>query len=212
LFLQNGIIIANDKRKEVKRQSFFILQWSINSLTEKIINMKNKLFAALAMIVSAFLWTSCGKDGADGHNGMDGNANVIASAWFTPSVWDGGSGDWYFDIADGAITADIVENGAILAYVSLSGDLYDGFAIRPLPAYAVGCNWDYLLPNDGQSYGMIEFTTDMIDYPATVGYNFRYILIPSSVMLKSSKLKSTSVADLKNMPYKDVCKLLGIQE
>jgi len=154
-----------------------------------------------------------GPAGYDGRDGLDGNANVTASKWFTPTTWAGQTGDWYFDVSSSAITKDIVETGAVLAYVSLPGDLYNDFTVRPLPAYALNSNWDFLLPNDNNtSYGKIEFTSDMTNMPGTNGYNFRFIIIEAGYLLKSTKLKSTKMSDLKTMPYKDVCKLLGIQE
>lgn len=179
------------------------------------------IFSFIFIALTTFVWTGCVKEGPagpaglngfNGLDGLDGNANVIASPWYTPNSWSGTNNDWYFDVSNTAITADIVENGAILAYVSIPGDVYD-YAVRPLPAFIIGANWDFLLPNDGQSnYGEIEFTTDMFDRPGTAGYNFRFILIPASYTLKSAKLKSTKLSDLKKMPYKEVCQLFGIKE
>lgn len=161
---------------------------------------------------SAFLWTGCSQEGPQGPAGLDGNANVIASQWYSPTAWDGSSGDWYFVVTNSAISQDIVESGAILAYVSLPGDIYNEYTVRPLPAYAIGANWDFLLPNDGQSYGTIEFTSDMVNRPGTSGYNFRFILIPSNYSLKSASLNAPGLNDLRKMSYKEVCNLFGIKE
>ena len=178
--------------------------------------LKNMKLRTILFILSAamfsIMWTGCSQEGPQGPAGMDGNANVIASPWYTPTAWDGSSGDWYFDITSSSISQDIVEGGAILAYVSLPGDLYNDFTVRPLPAYAIGANWDFLLPNDGQTYGSIEFTSDMLDRPGTSGYNFRFILIPSNYSLKSASLKKPGIADLKKMSYSEVCNYLGIKE
>ena len=175
------------------------------------------IFSTLLVATSAFLWTGCvktgpqGPQGTAGYDGLDGNSVVTASPWYTPTAWSGQANDWFFDVTSSSITKDMVEGGTILAYGSFPGDLYDGKAVRPLPAFAIGCNWDFLLPNDGNSsYGTIEFTSDMTARPGTNGYNFRFILIPATYYLKSSKLKSA--ADLKSMPYADVCKFLGIKE
>ena len=162
--------------------------------------------------MSAILLTGCSQEGPQGPDGLDGNANVTASPWYTPTTWKGLSGDWFFDIKNSAISQDIVESGAILAYVSLPGDLYNDYSVRPLPAYAIGTNWDFLLPNDGHSYGTIEFTSDMINMPGTSGYNFRFILIPSNNSLKSASLSTPALSDLKKMSYKEVCKLFNITE
>ena len=119
--------------------------------------MKFKTIVSTLVVASSILlWTGCAKDGNQGPAGLDGNANVIASKWITPGGWDGSSGDWYFDVQNSAITMDIVESGVVLAYASLPGDI-SNMAVRPLPAYIIGANWDFLLPNDGQSqYGMIN--------------------------------------------------------
>lgn len=165
------------------------------------------------------LMTGCNKEGKqgppglDGKPGLDAKADVITSQWITPAAWQGQTKDWYFDVSNTAITMDIVENGAILAYVSLKGDIYNGFAVRPLPAYAIGANWDFLLPNDGKSqYGQIEFSSDMVDQPGTSGFSFRFILIPSNINLKSASLNIPNLSDLKKMSYQEVCKLFKIQE
>jgi hypothetical protein len=179
--------------------------------------MKYKIkFSYLLMAITALLLTGCGKEGPQGLQGpagQDGNANVIASPWYTPTSWAGQTGDWYFDVSNSAITKDVVESGAILAYMSVPGDLYNNYTVRPLPAYAINAHWDFLLPNDGKSnYGAIEFTSDMVSRPGTSGYNFRFIIIPANYNLKSTLLKSTGDNDFKKMSYQQVCKLFGIQE
>jgi hypothetical protein len=170
---------------------------------------KTKFFY-LTIALSSLLWMGCVKEGPQG---PDGNANVLTSGWITPTSWSGASGDWYFDVDNSEITADVVESGVILAYMSVPGDVYNDYTVRPLPAYAIGANWDFLLPNDGGSnYNTIEFTSDMVSKPGTTGYNFRFIIIPASYDLKSSPLKSGKVSDLKKMSYQEVCKVLGIKE
>lgn len=156
---------------------------------------------------SILVFTGCkGKDGDDGLDGLD--ATVYYSEWITPSAWSGESGDWYFSVIAPDLTEDIVESGVILAYVSLDGDIYEA-AVRPLPAYAVGANWSFLIPD----YEIIEFTSDMILQPFTTGNFFRFIAIPGNVeTLKSASLEKISEKELKSMPYKDVCKLFDIPE
>jgi hypothetical protein len=166
------------------------------------------LFAAFLMIFIS----GCSQEGPQGPPGEDGNADVTASPWYTPNAWEGSSGDWYFDIDNSAISQDIVESGAILAYVSLPGDLYNDLTVRPLPAYAIDANWDFLFPNDGQTYGTIEFTSDMVNMPGTSGYNFRFILIPASYILKSASLNSPGLNELKKMTYLEVCQFFNIAE
>jgi len=150
-----------------------------------------------------------GPAGQNGTNGADGNANVIASPWITPTSWAGQTGDWYFDVASTAISQSVVENGVILAYMWVPGDIYSA-DVRPLPSTALGANWNFLIPD----YGLIEFTSDGTTIPGTTGYNFRFILITSSstLSLKSGSTNGLRKSELQNMSYKDVCKQLGIAE
>jgi hypothetical protein len=145
--------------------------------------MKTKIMIYLFLVFSILVFTGC-KEKEDGLDGLDDlDATVYYSGWITPSAWLGTSTDWYFNIDAPNLTADIVERGVILAYASLDGDIYDA-AVRPLPAYAVGANWSFLIPD----YAIIEFTSDMISQPLTTGNHFRYIAIPGN----TETLKSAS--------------------
>ncbi|NVO20566.1 MAG: hypothetical protein HXX13_12770 [Bacteroidetes bacterium] len=166
---------------------------------------KNLVF--LMMASTLLLALGCSKEGPAGKNGIDGNANVISSPWYSPTSWTLDGGEWYFDIDDNAINQDIVESGVILAYVSLPNDTYSK-AVRQLPAYALGCNWDYMIPY----YGRIEFVSDAQIKPGTSNYYFRYILIPANHFLKSTAGNNSMAEILRNMSYSDVCKKYNIPE
>lgn len=169
--------------------------------------MKAKIIIYLFAAFSILVISGCKDEGAPGLDGKD--ATVYYSEWITPAAWSGTSGDWYFDVSAPDLTEDIVENGVILAYVWLADDLYDATAVRPLPAYAVGANWSFLV----FEFGSIEFTSDMISKPFTTGNHFRFIAIPGNILtLKSASLKNISKSELRSMPYKDVCKLFNIAE
>jgi len=173
--------------------------------------MKTYMKLSFFILLSG-LFFSCSKEGPQGPAGYD--ANVIYSEWFVPSVWKDGATDWYFDAAAPDLTQSIVESGVVLAYISFStADVYNG-AVRPLPCYVAGSNWDFLLPPS--PYGSIEFTNDANTAPSTVGnpIQFRFIAIPGLIQAKSApaSIKGKSVSELKAMPYKDVCKLLNIPE
>ena len=169
--------------------------------------MKTKIISIyLLVIFSIVLFTGCSNKGMQGPAGQD--ATVYYSEWVTPSAWLGKSGDWYFNVNAPDLTADIVENGVVLAYVWLADDIYAN-AVRPLPAYAVGANWAFLIPD----YKSIEFTSDMIEQPHTTGNHFRFVAIPGTEpALKSVTFKNKSEQELRSMSYKDICKFLNIPE
>jgi hypothetical protein len=164
----------------------------------------NIIYLLLAFTILVF--NGCKEDEDDDPDGLI--ANVYYSEWITPSAWLGESADWYFSVDAPELTANIVESGVILAYVSLADDLYEA-AVRPLPAYAVGANWSFLIPD----YEIIEFTSDMITQPKTTGNSFRFIAIPGKTeTLKSASLEHFSEKELRSMPYKEVCNLFNIPE
>lgn len=176
-------------------------------------------FAVLAVVISSCegpmgpegLPGRDGTNGSNGTNGLDGNATVYSSLWYTPNDWAGVSADWYFDITNSAISKSVVEGGVILAYASLPNDVYSA-AVRPMPCYVNGANWDFLIPD----YGKIEFTCDAKLKPATSNISFRYVVIPAGytiqATLKAKGLKTITATDLRSMEYSDVCKLLKIAE
>jgi len=164
------------------------------------------LFAA----ISALLFAGCNKEGPPGPQGPDGqNATVYYSEWFSPTAWSGGSVDWYFEANAPDLTQEIVENGVVLAYAWLANDVYEGTSVRPLPAYAVGANWSFLI----HQYGSIEFTSDMFAQPLTTGNKFRFVAIPGTIpALKSGAPVTRSEQELKSMSYKEICRLFNIPE
>jgi len=163
--------------------------------------MRVNIFIGIALTMLIF--SGCKKD-----NDVQ-NTPVYYSEWFSPTVWSGTSGDWYFDASAPDLTADIVEKGVVLGYVWLDGDVYSSTSVRPLPAYAVGANWDFLI----HQYGSIEFTSDLTAQPLGTVNKFRFIAIPGTTpALKSASMNTKSAQELKSMSYKDVCKLYNIPE
>jgi hypothetical protein len=164
----------------------------------------------LFTVISVIIIAGCSKEGPQGPQGPTGqNAEVYYSEWFSPSVWAGVSGDWFFAANAPDLTQDIVESGVILAYAWLADDVYGGSSVRPLPAFAVGANWSFLV----HQYGSIEFTSDMFAPPLTTGNKFRFIAIPGTIQaLKSGSPGARSEQELKSMSYKEVCRLYNIPE
>ena len=172
--------------------------------------MQTKIHAIYFVILSFITFTGCSTEGPQGPTGPDGqNAAVYYSEWFSPTVWSGNAGDWFFSASALDLTQNVVENGVVLAYVWLGGDLYNSTTVRPLPAYALGANWSFLI----HQYGSIEFTCDMITQPFNAADKFRFIAIPgTSIALKSASIKYNTKSKLINMPYSEACKLFDIKE
>src|ERR1035437_2277713 len=168
--------------------------------------MKTKIQTVyLLAVIAVLFFTGCSKEGPAGLNGQ--NAPVYYSEWFSPTAWSGASGDWYFSASAPDLTQSVVENGVVLAYVWLADDLYSSTTVRPLPAYALGANWSFLV----HQYGSIEFTCDMTTQPFNAGDKFRFIAIPgTSTALMSAMAKFKTVSQIKNMPYSDACKLFNV--
>lgn len=169
--------------------------------------MKTKIkFIWLSIVCSILSLSVCLCDGDQGPAGLD--AEVYYSEWFSPVAWTGSSGDWYFEASAPDLTEDVVEAGVVLAYAWLEGDLYGGTAVRPLPTYAVGANWSFLI----YTYGFIEFTCDSVDIPST-GHQFRFVAIPGTIpALRSDTAASYSEQVLRNMSYKEICESFNIPE
>ena len=164
----------------------------------------------LFAVISTLLFAGCQKVGPEGPQGPAGqNATVYYSEWFSPTTWSGTSGDWYFSASAPDLTEGIVESGVVLAYAWLADDVYGGSSVRPLPAFAVGANWSFLI----HQYGSIEFTSDMFAQPQTTGNKFRFVAIPGTIVaLKSGTTGYRSEQELKSMSYKEICKLYSIPE
>ena len=172
--------------------------------------MKTKISTAyLLLAFTVITFAGCSKEGPQGPAGLNGqNASVYYSEWFSPTTWSGTSGDWYFSASAPDLIQSVVENGVVLAYVWLDGDIYSSTSVRPLPAYAVGANWSFLI----HQYGSIEFTSDEIIQPLTT-HKFRFIAIPgTSTALKSAAMVYKTKTEMINMPYKDACKRFNIKD
>lgn len=166
--------------------------------------MKTKIkLSCLVIVFSILSFSGCVNDG---DAGLD--ARVYYSEWFSPAAWAGVSGDWYFDASAPDLTEDIVEEGVVLAYAWLDGDLYAGTAVRPLPAYAVGANWGFLI----HEYGYIQFICDSAAVPSTA-HQFRFVAIPGTVpALNSSSMAGYSEQEMRDMSYMEICRLFNIPE
>jgi len=135
------------------------------------------------------------------------NTEVYYSQWYTPTIWSGRTGEWFFNVSAPKLTQDNIENGVILAYVWLTADSNSSTAIRPLPAYTVGSTWSFLI----RQYGKIEITNDMISHPLTTD-KIRFVVIPATSSLKATAAKYKTKTSLTSLPYNQACKLFNIKD
>lgn len=176
-----------------------------------------KTFKTLfAILLIAMITISCssddGTDGADGAQGPAGTANVIYSAWIsapagTAETIDGTSG-LSTSITAPQLTADIMEKGTILVYMSF-GSATNTYTL-PYTSTAGGFTntitaiaslnkiklFRFKHANDGTTVAL----------PATL--KWRYVLIPGGVAASTSK---TAKPDYSKMSYEEVCAYFNIQ-
>lgn len=176
-----------------------------------------KTFKTLfAILVIAMITISCssddGADGADGAQGPAGTANVIYSAWIsapagTPETIDGTSG-LSTSIAAPQLTADIMEKGTILVYMSF-GSATNTFTL-PYTSTAGGFTNTITAIASLNTIKLFRFkhandgTT--VSLPATL--KWRYVLIPGGVAASNSKKVNP---DYSKMSYEEVCAYFNIQ-
>lgn len=166
---------------------------------------------------------SNGAAGATGATGATGTANVIYSAWFTPTAWTTPGLSFSsssFDKAAPGVTALIISNGVVLAFTQLIGD---GGVTRPLPTTLNSGALIYTVGFLIESVGNLRFTWNNIAGAAIpfVTNQFRYVIIPGGVAggrgVNSEKIalingQSFTETKLKSMSYAEVCKLININQ
>ncbi|MBZ4041546.1 hypothetical protein [Flavobacterium hibisci] len=173
-----------------------------------------KTFKTLfAILLLGVITISCSADdGTDGAEGPAGTANVIYSAWIsapagTPETIDGTSG-LSTSIAVPQLTADIMEKGTVLVYMSF-GSATNTFTL-PYTSTAGGFTntitaiaslntiklFRFKHANDGTTVGL----------PASL--KWRYVLIPGGVAASTSKMAKP---DYSKMSYEEVCAYFNIQ-
>ncbi len=153
-----------------------------------------------------------GIDGVDGTDGQDGNANVIASAWITPTWSATNAAYGEFTADEAAITTDFMNTGVVLSYTDWTG----------------AGQFVYALPYTFQDGGTVSVNFNMQagkikwwfqadhNYTPNTGAKFRYVLIPASTTSKSANPKQEILynldragVDINN--YYDVCAYYGIK-
>jgi hypothetical protein len=202
----------------------FIHQIILNQAKTTLL-MRKYNWLSLLLIASTFVIVSCTKEGPEGPPGVPGpqgnagpqgptgpggtngtNAQVTYSAWHAPI------GAWRDTVLIGnfkvnhaianAITANIINQGVILAYTRFNGGIPS-----PLPdtehtgAAAVTLSF---LPDVGKIFYTC-FTHDNTASAVPANREFRWVVIPGITLGGRTK-------DPRTMTYQEVCQAYGIPE
>ena len=162
---------------------------------------KKLLGMFIGILAMGSILASCGKDGdigpagpagpqgangtpgVTGPTGPTGSANVIYSPWITLPKGVLVDNLWYFDIAVPQLTADHVNNGALIAYIGVNNNAF------PLPftegksngqGTSYFTNWDAAqkrITLHIRSIGTIPSNWASTTFPI----QFRYVIIPGAV-------------------------------
>jgi hypothetical protein len=161
-----------------------------------------------------------GPQGPAGQQGPAGTANVIYSSWFSPTAWTPATGfnDFTFDKAAPSLTQAVIDNGAVLGYVKITGET----AVRPLGSVVntgLGgiAEYSFMMP----APNTLRFTVTRISgtYTPLITDQFRYVIIPGAVAggrptngTVNTVLQTYSMDQLKAMSYEQVKALFKIPE
>lgn len=167
--------------------------------------MKNKMkFLTYGIFVLFLGFASCnGEDGAmgpagqNGVDGQDGNANVIASDWIATDFSTTASRMSTFEITDSNITAENVDNAAVLAF----GKSFLGIAISVPFVFNNKSYYYALIPNNNK----IRFIGAAADGSTSEIFGdiseVRYVIIPSTANKGGKKRDFTKMSYEEVMDY-----------
>jgi len=188
----------------------------------------NGLFSLSSLVFfSAIIISSCSKGSAGpaGPQGTTGTANVIYSAWFTPSTYTKdtvfGTYGFYFNQAAPEITQQVLDSSVVITYGKLDGyvaSIWPTTQVAPLPiviTYMNGANanidtWSALL-TPGNVEIQLQSSTNAYGGISNA-HKFRYVIIPGGVAAARPALGSTSIPDYANMSYQQLCSTFNIPE
>lgn len=182
-----------------------------------------------------------GPTGPQGQQGPAGTANVIYSAWFTPSKYDTatvfGTRNLRYDQAAPQITQAVLDNGVVLTYGKLEG--YNPafwptgrVALLPITLTYVQGNTQIDTWSAYVTVGnlRINFTNNMNLYSSLASsHSFRYVIIPGGMSanvvarsgISANRIASTNAtvsgtgytrAQLQAMSYEEIRRLFDIPE
>jgi hypothetical protein len=177
--------------------------------------MKKINILFLLLTAATLLLSSCGKDGAPGPQGpagpngpagptgatgATGTANVIYSAWVTPSSYTKdtvfSTYHFYANIAASKITQDVLDKGTVIVYGKLDGYtavIWPAAQVSALPivvTYTEGTTvytdtWSSLVTLGNVR---IDFVNNLNLYNGiSNAHQFRYVIIPGAVLTAAIK-------------------------
>lgn len=164
--------------------------------------MKKLLHVSLvAAIVALISFSSCskGSKGDTGPAGPAGPDSVFYSAWATLNAQGGldqqGDSLYQEGISASVITQDILDKGVVLTYVGVGS----GSTVTDIePA-------DNYLETDIEVGGIYLFSTSNF----TNEFEFRYVVIPGTILANDAAFKGLTPGQIKKMPYADLNTALG---
>jgi len=180
------------------------------------------------VIAVSLLIVSC-KKGDTGPAGPKGTANVIYSAWFTPSTYTKdtvfGNYGFSYNKATTDITQQIVDSGTVITFGKLDGYnpiIWPTNQIAQLPislAYLSGTTsnidiWSALVTAGNLKIRLVSSTNQYGSI--SNAHQFRYIIIPGGTksVVTSAKLGlvNGNASSLLQMSYAEICQRLGVPE
>lgn len=171
----------------------------------------SRLWLCLALMA---LGCAKGDSGPTGPKGDTGAANVICSAWHSPSTWDAenefGVALRTYAMPDTALTQEIIDQGVVLVYMRFVGL---NSRIIQLPFVAVSPAYSFSFRAGAGSIKVVYYDAAA---PATTpgiipsGNQIRYVLIPGGALAASMQANGSTyeqeTANLESRPYADMCR------
>lgn len=143
-----------------------------------------------------------GEQGIQGEQGEEGNANVIASGWIDSTFPDEERFSAVQDQFDEQLTADVIDNAAILAYARDGAASDPNRRVYPLP-FLVGERNFYTDVIIGR-IRFIAVRTGTVNQNFSFLDAFRYVIIPQSTMAKGNQ------PNFEKMSYAEVMDHFGL--
>jgi hypothetical protein len=182
-----------------------------------------------------------GATGAAGPQGPAGTANVIYSAWFTPSAYTKDTVfsiyQLYYNDSASAITQTVLDSGVVITFGKLDGytqTIWPTNQVAELPITITYMEASTVYTDTWSALATlgnlrIQFVDDLNLYSGiSNAHQFRYVIIPggtsvsgSSIVpgVRSGNANSTEVSPFRDviqnyrkMTYDEICQRLGIPE